>query len=53
MDQKRVPFWEDNRLDGTMVQSWRISGIISKEAKHLQWGKVQPRVNFPATKSLY
>ena len=30
MDQKRVPFWEVNRSDGTMAPSWRGSRPVTK-----------------------
>lgn len=30
--RKGVLFWEDNRLEGTMVSSWRDPDIFQKEA---------------------
>ena len=52
--RKGVLFWEDNRLEGTMVPSWRDPDIFPKDAIARAVGqKVQPRVHFPATKNFY
>ena len=49
--RRGVPFWEDNRSDGTMYHPGRDpGGRVPRVAIALTVGKVQPRVHFPATK---
>ena len=37
--RRGVPFWEDNRSDGTMVPSWKTSGPISQGGYNTYCGK--------------
>ena len=37
--RRGVPFWEDNRSDGTMVPSWKRSGPISQGGYSTYCGK--------------
>ena len=40
--RRGVPFWEDNRSDGTMVPSWKRSGPISQGGYSTYCGKSAP-----------
>ena len=37
--RRGMPFWEDNRADGTMVPSWKRSGPISQGGYSTYCGK--------------